>query len=378
MQLSHLSLAHFRNYEELEISFGEAHQLFLGQNGEGKTNLLEAIHLLGVGSSMRGARDASMVREGAAGYRVGGRFLDRAHTDRPALRAEVLYDLPRERGPGTKRILLDKVAARASDLLAAIKVVAFAPADQELVQGSGSLRRRYLDGTGCQLSSEYLQLLREYQRALKQRNETLSRSFLYENGRAASYRSREPWTDLLVDVGAQLTNRRAELVQRIHASVGTLSREAYRGAGPLEITYEPGIPGEPPDAGEFRAALERAQGREEAIGYTTVGPHVDDLRLELGGRDLRRFGSLGQQQLSAMFLKLAQAELVRTVAGASPILLVDEMFAILDRQAAEQFLERVESGGQIFLATAQEGWLTELRHRQFRVHRVQRGTIATE
>jgi DNA replication and repair protein RecF len=119
-------------------------------------------------------------------------------------------------------------------------------------------------------------------------------------------------------------------------------------------------------------------GRDEATGYTTVGPHVDDLALTLGGRELRRYGSLGQQQLAAMFLKLSQAELVRTIAGATPILLVDEMFAILDQRAAEDFLGRVESGGQIFLATAQEGWLGQLRDRRFHVHHVRSGTVSPE
>lgn len=118
------------------------------------------------------------------------------------------------------------------------------------------------------------------------------------------------------------------------------------------------------------AALADAASKDEALGYTTVGPHTDDFRLELGGRELRRYGSLGQQQLSAMFLKLCQADLVRTSIGTAPILLVDEMFAVLDRRAAEEFLARVEKEGQIFLATAQEGWLGELRDRRFRVHRI--------
>lgn len=377
MRLAHLSLSNFRSYPALELSFEDGHQLFLGQNGEGKTNLLEAIHVLGVGSSMRGARDSTLARHGARGYRIGGRFVDERDPAKPALRVEVTFEATPGPGPGSKRFLLDKSPARASDLLAAIKVVAFAPADQELVQGSGSIRRRYLDGTGCQLSSEYLRLLREFQRALRQRNETLTRSYVYEHGRTNAAREREPWTDLLVEVGARLAERRSTLGVQIGAAVAGLSRESFRGAGPLVVERVSGIP-DGGDAPAFRNALLRQTARDEAVGHTTVGPHLDDLRLLLGGRDLRQFGSLGQQQLSAMFLKLAQAELVRTIAGATPILLVDEMFAILDRRAAEEFLERVEAGGQIFLATAQEGWLGELRHRRFHVHRVRSGEVLPE
>jgi recombinational DNA repair ATPase RecF len=153
--------------------------------------------------------------------------------------------------------------------------------------------------------------------------------------------------------------------------VTRLTRTAFPDAGPLETGYLPGVEwtGEDPrDA--LRGAMQRTVEKDEALGYTTAGPQKDDLRLELGGRLLRHYGSLGQQQLSAMFLKLSQADLVRTTAGATPLLLVDEMFAVLDRRAAEEFLARVEGEGQIFLATAQEGWLGELRERRFHVHPV--------
>jgi DNA replication and repair protein RecF len=378
MRLAHLSLTDFRNYETLEIAFSPGHHLFLGENGAGKTNLLEAIHMLGVGSSMRGARDQTLVRSGARGYRVGGRFVDGAGGE-SGFRAEVHYEPGIGRTGGTKRFLLDKAPARASDLLAAIKVIAFAPADQELVQGSGSVRRRYLDTTGCQLSPEYIQLLREYQRALRQRNETLARAYVYEHGRNAAIREREPWTDLLVKVGGDLISRRRDLVTRLSAAAALVSASSYRGAGPLGIAYQPGFETElsNPES-DLRIALAQSHARDEMTGYTTVGPHTDDLSLTLGGKDLRRFGSLGQQQLSAMFLKLAQASLVREIARVEPILLVDEMFAILDRLAAEEFLSRVESGGQIFLSTAQEGWLGELRMRRFHVHRVHLGAVISE
>jgi DNA replication and repair protein RecF len=292
----------------------------------------------------------------------------------------VQYECGSGRSGGSKRFLLDKAPARASDLLAAIKVIAFAPADQELVQGSGSVRRRYLDTTGCQLSTEYMQLLREYQRALRQRNETLARSYVYQHGKNAALREREPWTELLIQLGGDLIDRRRDLVSKLAAAAAQISRDSYRGQGPLAVAYEPGFEtvGQSSTREELREALARSQARDELTGYTTVGPHTDDLALTLGGRDLRRFGSLGQQQLSAMFLKLAQAALVREIARVEPILLVDEMFAILDRQAAEEFLSRVESGGQIFLCTAQEGWLGELRTRHFHVHHVRSGTVSSE
>jgi DNA replication and repair protein RecF len=369
MRLIHLSLADFRNYATLEMPVSSGHHLLLGQNGEGKTNVLEAIHILGTGASMRPGREAHLVRHGAAGYQVGARF--QSDREDRSLRAEVIWE------GNTKKIRMDREPARASDLLGAIKVVSFAPSDVELVREGGKVRRRFLDLIGCQLSTEYLQLLREYQRAVKQRNETLARSFVYSRGRTGAAMAREPWDDRVAEVGADLFRRRRDLVDRLGETVRDLTANAYRGAGPLEATYRPSVAWEGDDPRPaFAAALATSQAKDEALGYTTLGPHADDLHLELGGRELRRYGSLGQQQLSAMFLKLAQADLVRTSVGASPILLVDEMFAVLDRRAAEEFLTRVESEGQIFLATAQESWLGELRERGFHVHEVRAGVIS--
>lgn len=371
MHLRHLSLGDFRSWRALEVAFADGHHLLLGRNGAGKTNLLEGIHVLGTGSSMRATRDAVLAAHGAPGFRAAGRF---EGADGAGRRVEVVWD-----ARGGKRILLDKEPARASDLLDAVKVVSFAPSDVELVQNSGRVRRRFLDLLGCQLSREYLQLLRDYQRALKQRNETLTRAFVHTRGRTGAAIAREPWTELVATHGADLSVRRARLVESLSEALAALAGDAFPNAGEVEADYAPCVPWEDVDAGPaLGEALERATGKDEALGYTTVGPHADDVDLRLGGKELRRFGSLGQQQLAAMFLKLAQADLVRRTVGASPILLVDEMFAVLDRQAAEEFLRRVEGEGQIFLATAQEGWLGELRDRRFHVHRVEGGEVRSE
>lgn len=363
MRLTHLTLRNFRSYEELELPLAPGHHLLLGPNGAGKTNILEAIHVLGTGSSMRASRDSVLTKHETEGWTVGGRFEANDGTD--ARRADVQY------AGGTKKIRLDKESARASDLLATLKVVSFAPSDIELIRDSGKVRRRFLDLIGCQISSEYLQLLRDYQKAIRQRNETLSRSFVYQRGRMGAELAREPWTDQVVELGSQLLVRRRELIDRLGETMNELSTGAFRDGQLIHTTYKPGVVWKGDDPREaFAAKLQDTKGKDEALGYTTAGPHADDFRLDLGDQELRRYGSLGQQQLSAMFLKLSQAELVRELVGASPILLVDEMFAVLDRRAAEEFLIRVEGEGQIFLATAQEGWLGELRERNFEVHQV--------
>ncbi|MAF27493.1 MAG: DNA replication and repair protein RecF [Gemmatimonadota bacterium] len=369
MRLAHLSLTDFRGYESLELALTPGHHVFVGPNGHGKTNILEAAHLLGSGQSMRASRDTVMVRHGASGFRVGARLV--SSSSDTSVRIEIEYREGRR-----KRILIDKEPARGSDLVAAVKVVSFAPADVELVQQGARVRRRYLDIIGCQVSAEYMQLLRDYQRAIRQRNETLSRLFVQSRGRTEAARHREPWDEQVVELGTRLFLRRADLVGRVSGTLGPLSRGSFPDAGSLGVSYRPAIcwEGESP-AEAFRQALRETREKDLALGYTTKGPQGDDIHLTLGGRDLRRFGSLGQQQLGAMFLKLCQAELVRESAGQQPILLVDEMFAVLDHRAAEGFLSRVEMEGQILMATAREGWLAELEDRKFFVHRVLDGAV---
>lgn len=233
MRLTHLSLHDFRSYQSLEIPFEEGHHLLLGPNGAGKTNILEAVHVLGTGSSMRASRDAVLVRHGAEGWRVGGRFED--GTEGRSLRADVTWE------SRSKRIRVDKAAARASDLLGAIKVVSFAPSDVELVRESGKVRRRFLDLIGCQLSAEYLQILRDYQKAIRQRNETLARSFVYQRGRAGAQLAREPWTDRVVEIGTELFQRRRSLVERLGETMRALTEGAFREHGVVETTYQPGL-----------------------------------------------------------------------------------------------------------------------------------------
>jgi DNA replication and repair protein RecF len=371
VRLAHLSLAGFRNYAELELAFDAGHHLLIGPNGSGKTNILEAIHVLGTGASQRASRDSEMIAHGAPGFRTGARF---ESEDGTALRAEVILD-----AGARKRILVDREPTRAATLLRNVKVVSFAPSDVRLVQDAAEERRRLLDLIGGQLSAEYSQLLREYQRAVRQRNETLAKPFLQARGRVEARRVREPWDDLVVELGSRLLIRRDELVRELGEALERLSGEAFRRAGRLEAEYVPGLRWTGPDPRPaFREALARTLEKDEILGRTGAGPHRDDVDLRLGGRALRNFGSLGQQHLGAMFLKLSQAELVRTRAGVPPLLLVDEMFAVLDRRAAEGFLARVEGEGQIFLATAQEGWLGELRERRFEVHRVESGRVGAQ
>ncbi|NNE44390.1 MAG: AAA family ATPase, partial [Gemmatimonadetes bacterium] len=184
MRLRHLSLHGFRSYGSLELPFADGHHLLLGPNGAGKTNVLEAIHLLGTAGSPRASRDSEMIAHGAHGFRVGARLEDPEGT---MVRVEL------ELSSGSrKRILMDKEPARASNLLERIKVVSFAPSDVRLVQDSAQIRRRFLDLIGGQLSAEYVQLLKDHQKAVKQRNETLSKPYLHSRGRPEARRAREP------------------------------------------------------------------------------------------------------------------------------------------------------------------------------------------
>jgi DNA replication and repair protein RecF len=334
--ISSVSILDFRNIERAELELPDDGLAVVGDNGHGKTNLLEAIAYLALLRSMRGVRDRDLVRFGANTLHVG------AHArEAPVARVKVGVDRL-----GGKRVTLDGVETpRLTDALGAIPSVCFSPADVSLVSGSPAARRRYLDIVLALSSPRYLEALRHYRSALARRNASLR-----DGVRGGRSTSAGAWEPALAEHGAVLLRERLQWVTLVAADFARLCRSIGERA-PMHLAYDSPLAADATDE-ELRAALSGALARGRAHdarrGVTHAGPHRDDLSLTLAGRSLRVVGSAGQQRTAAIALRLLEASTLRQRAGVQPLLLLDDPFAELDRGRATRvlaLLDDLSAGG---------------------------------
>ena len=348
--LRSLALRDFRNLARLDVAFPSAGVAIVGENGQGKSNLLEAVYYLHLLRSVRGARDVDVVRFGAPGFHIAARIEGGANHELSA---------GFERTGRRKRVKLDGAEPqRLSDALGALPCVLFSPADLELVAGAPSARRRYLDILLALSSRPYLSALQRYRHALAQRNAAL-RGVLRGGGAKAEQRI-AVWEAPLAEHGAVLWRERvswtasaAPRFADVCAAIGERSPVGLRYA----TTLEPASNELADVSAALMDALESKRGLDLRRGLTHAGPHRDDLALTLDGRELRAFGSAGQQRTAAIALRLLEGETLRERLGAAPLLLLDDPFAELDARRSARILELLaEQGmGQTLLTVPREG-----------------------
>ena len=344
-----LALRDFRNLARLDLAFPGAGVVVIGDNGQGKSNLLEAIYYLHLLRSVRGARDVDVVRFGAPGFHVSARTDGGANHELSA---------GFERQGRRKRVKLDGAEPqRLSDALGALPCVLFSPADVELVAGAPSARRRFLDILLALSSRPYLTALQRYRHALAQRNAAL-REALKSTGARAEQRI-AVWEAPLAQHGAVLWLERVRWVEQaasrfatVCASIGEQATVSMRYATSLEPTSR-----DLPDVQSALAiGLEQKRSLDIRRCLTHCGPHRDDVALSLAGRELRAFGSAGQQRTGAIALRLLEGETLRERLGVAPMLLLDDPFAELDVHRSGRILELLaeQSMGQTVLTVPRE------------------------
>lgn len=355
VHLAHLRLRDFRNYARLDAEFTPGFHLLLGDNAQGKTNILEAIYLLATLRSFRGVGGAQMIRHGQSAYFVGGQVQARAAHD---IR---MYWSLRER----KLSLDGQPVRRLTDYLGTLRVVVFCTEDLQLVKGTGRVRRRFMDLLLSQTHSAYLPLLQNYTRALRSRNVLLKQ-------RAVDEDALEGFSRELVKLGTEIVELRRQLAPRL----SPLARLAYRrisnDAEELRLDYQPSV------RQNFSVELAQSRARERAQRVTVLGPHRDELQLLLDEKAAAPFGSEGQKRSLAIALKMAQAEYLAGLHGTPPILLIDDVMGELDvkrRAGLLPLLERShQAQGQVFMTCTEENWPRELG-RELQRWQIQAGTL---
>ncbi len=309
--------------------------LAVGPNGVGKTNLLEAIHVATQGFSPRTRTDGQLVRFGDDGARA-------AVTGR---RGEVTLELELTIRPGEgKRARVNGAALRAAEQLRSVaSTLVFTPDRLGVVKGAPATRRAYFDRVLGRLLPARANLAAEYGGAVAQRNAALRRA----SGSYSSTEAVEPWTERVAQLGAELVASRLEALEALAPAFA--ERAGELGLSEVALSYE----GEPPT----REALESVLSRDLERGTTSLGPHLDDVLISSAGRDLRNFGSQGEQRLALLALLLAEAEAITTQTGVPPLLLLDDVLSELDPARRRLLAERVRRVGQALITATDAAML---------------------
>ena len=333
IRLNHISIRDFRNLEHVELDFPPDGAVVLGDNGHGKTNFLEAIYYLQILRSFRDTRDQDITRFDAGGFHIS------AHAHTPsAHEIAVGFDRITKR----KKVSTDgSESRRLSDALGGLPAVLFSPRDVELVSGSPAERRRYLDLVLALTDRHYLHALQHYRANLARRNAALRIA-----GRRGSTNEQEVavWEPALAEHGSVLIETRARWVED-HAAEFARLAERIGEQGEAKMRYSSPFADAEARHDVLLAAFDEKRGLDMRRGITHVGPHRDDLEITLDSRDLRMFGSAGQQRSAAIALRMLEAATLREKAGAEPVLLLDDPFAELDIHRAGKILLMLEERG---------------------------------
>ncbi|HLI28257.1 MAG TPA: DNA replication/repair protein RecF [Chloroflexota bacterium] len=408
MWLNRLALANFRTYVRLGLELPQGVLVFHGANGQGKTNLLEAVYLLATTKSPRASSDRELINwlaldqpqpfaRIAASLHRGAHEL---HIDL-TLRAEVGLAANGANGLAlSKQVRVGGLPQRVVEYVGTVIAVLFSPEDVGLVAGPPAGRRRYLDITLSQVNPRYLRALQRYTKIVAQRNHLLRQV----RERRQPLALLEPWDTELVRSGTYIVEERARLLTALNSRLTELFRALSGGHARLEVAYrssleaaleapvegapvrDTGAPwrsGPPPAplprladlAERFAHCLTRGRERELAQGVSLVGPHRDDLVFLLDDVPLGTYGSRGQQRLAVLALKLAEVEFMRAETGERPLLLLDDILSELDPARQAFVLQTLGSDGQTFLTTTDLGGFDSGFLARARVYRIADGTI---
>ncbi len=333
MGIRSIHLSDFRNYENKSFEFSDGVTVIAGENAKGKTNLLEAIYLVGVGESFRAKRTEEMVRFGQELGRVSGE-VPLSKTDIVNLEVVVNGGLVMGKVVNKRKYLVDGVSRRRKDILGFLPLVLFRPEDIELISGSPDVRRKFLDRLMIQVDKYYEQSLGTYEQALRRRNKILD---AVRDGSATRY-SLAFWDGLLIKHGQVIQEKRRELVDYIN---GLFEKsELFK---KLKVVYDMSTISE--------SRLAQYADAEVAVGYTLVGPHKDDLIIKEGTRDLLTYGSRGEQRMAVLALKMGEIYYLEEKGKKRATLLLDDIFSELDEMHKQEVL-RVMASRQVIVTTA--------------------------
>lgn len=349
MVIESIKLDNFRNYDSLKLKFDSGTNIFYGDNAQGKTNILEAVYLCGTTKSHKGSKDRDLIKFNQEESHL------RMRLKKNGSSYKIDMHLKKNR---TKGIAINGVPIRkASELFGIANLVFFSPEDLNIIKNGPAERRRFMDAQLCQLNKVYLFQLSNYNKILNQRNKLLK-----EIGFRQDYMDTlDIWDMQLVQYGEKIIRERELFVERLNGIIGGIHAKLSGGKEELHVSYEKNV-----GYGEFENQISKNRDRDLKMKVTMTGPHRDDLCFEIGGVDIRRFGSQGQQRTAALSMKLAEIELVKQEIKDTPVLLLDDVLSELDSNRQHYLLESIHDIQTLVTCTG----IDDFVENQFKINKV--------
>lgn len=351
MRVRKLVLNGYRSYEHAEFTPEAGLNLLYGANAAGKTNVLEAVFLCALGRSHRTSRDAELIMHGCGGAYVG--LQAETVTGARTIEIKLRNPDPGQKAGDRKQVFIDRQKAeRAGELMGVLNAVMFSPEDLALVKNAPSERRRFMDMELCQLMPAYYMKAAMYNAALRQRNALIKEAF----ANPIDPDMLDMWNTQLARTGAEIMRQRLAFMDKLSTIASDMHRRLTGGSEQLFAFYDPNVPFE--DNAEYAIydALEASKEEDLRRGFTSRGPHRDDIGIKLGDTDVRVYGSQGQQRTAALSLKLSELALMREATGESPVLLLDDVLSELDESRRKALMELAFDCQCLMTSTAAESF----------------------
>ncbi|MBJ6361694.1 DNA replication/repair protein RecF [Paenibacillus sp. GCM10012307] len=369
MFLKQITLQNYRNYERIELNTDSQVNLFVGENAQGKTNLLEAVFVLALTKSHRTNKDKELIGWEGAHAHIHGEVEKKYGT--------VKLDLSFS-SQGKKAKVNGLEQRKLSAFIGSLNVVMFAPEDLEIVKGAPGIRRRFLDMEIGQVQPGYLHTLQQYGKVLAQRN-----NYLKSSGPGSAQQPLlDVWNMQLAEFGVKIIKKRQSFIHKLLRWAKSIHSGITAGKEELDIKYRPSLDIDlEQDQSvlfeQFMIKLTQVKDQELRRGVTLIGPHRDDLTFYINGKEAQVYGSQGQQRTTALSLKLAEIELIHEEIGEYPLLLLDDVLSELDQNRQTQLIETFQTKVQTFITTTGLESVNLSKLKDARVYQVSKGQVAS-
>ncbi|MBE6154763.1 MAG: DNA replication/repair protein RecF [Firmicutes bacterium] len=362
MQINSLKLLNYRNYESLEINFSNRTNIIYGKNGMGKTNLIEAIYILGLTKTFRLGNEDVVIKKGKNIAKIEGSIKDKIINNYKIIISD-----------NGKRIKIDNnKITKMSDYITRINIILFNPDDLKIIKDTPSTRRKLLNIEISSINNDYVKVLTDYNKVLKQRNsylKALSKKNIYQTDFLNIL------TEQLVDLGLKIMLIRSEFIENINSYISDIYFK-ITGKGPLSINYKSEYKGKTKE--QLLSMYEKNISREIIMGKTLFGPHHDDIEFITNKEIVKEYSSIGEQKNSVIAFKLAEIKNIEDKLNKKPILILDDLFSELDQEKINNILTLIDDDMQTFITTTEIDKVDQKLIDKAKIFKCINGTIKEE